>query len=199
MAIVSYYKLWANSTDSVWGFNGTDTNITYWNGWPTGVRASFNWSSSFIQVASWAMNNLTAGTYFIWFNITNVANTNTFTHKLNSGVSNYFLARTSGTSTMNYLVDQTSFSTSKTLSSNTWQRVAVRWDWSNVVSFLNWVQDTTTASTKSIPNNSQVIHIGKDSNNALYTNGFLAEMRIENTAMTAAEIKNDYIKYLWFF
>jgi len=68
---VSYYKLDANSNDSVASNNGTDTSISY-VAWKINNAASFNGSSSFIDIWTGFNSILNQSTWSIslWSNLT---------------------------------------------------------------------------------------------------------------------------------
>ena len=56
--LVAYYSLNGNSIDSVNGYNGTDTNVTYVSG-KIGKAASFNGTSAKVTIANNATLQIT--------------------------------------------------------------------------------------------------------------------------------------------
>src|ERR1035437_1398557 len=68
--LVSYYKLDANSNDSVGSNNGTDTAISYANAGIIGNCATFNGTTSKINIAGITLKSYADKTISIWFKST---------------------------------------------------------------------------------------------------------------------------------
>jgi hypothetical protein len=91
MAIVWQWKLRTNSNDSVGGFNGTDTSITYSAIWPISWAATFNTNTDKIEVADNAALRVTTGS--IQYRIKTSATGYVYTVvKNNNAQDNYFTA-----------------------------------------------------------------------------------------------------------
>src|SRR5204863_1152478 len=77
------------------------------------------------------------------------------------------------------------------LSLNTWTHLAATYDSSNLKFYVNSTLTSTLPLTGSINVSSGVLRIGGDSIWGEYFNGMIDEIRVYNTALTAAQIQTD--------
>src|SRR5262249_33613982 len=74
---------------------------------------------------------------------------------------------------------------------NTWSHLAATYDGTTIRAYLNGAQAGTKAISGSITTSTNPLRIGGDSVWGEYFNGLIDEVRVYNTALTAAQIQTD--------
>lgn len=191
--LIAYWKMDWNSNESLWLFNGTDTNVSYTTGkiWQS---ASFNGTNSFISTTLlsslpttavsmfwWVYLNATTGCRFFWWSNT-TASSKAFTPAFNLLSDNKIFWIIRNVSTWSADIQWTI-----ALSTNTWYHIGCVWDNSNwYTSYVNWVQDGVNVSPITLGTDN--FFIGCSSNNSSYTNWRIDELWIWNRRLTTTEI-----------
>jgi hypothetical protein len=150
--LISYYKLEANSNDSVWSNNWTDTSISYVSGkiWNC---ASFNWSTSTmimnatdifwtqpISISLWAYLNTLPSWYCILASYVDST--------VDSNILDKNITVTSSWDARFFVYDWASKYAISTASISTWVWNHIVWtyDWITLRVYVNWVLWWTTVS-----------------------------------------------------
>ena len=206
MALVAKYRLRSNLNDFVGSNNGTDANanVTYTASGPVSAAAVL--SSSRVTASATAITgNWTMG---FWAYRTGSANNNGSVYEVGTvGGSGFgvMVWGTGGSGIPDGGIDwwvnglhQTAadyIATNITLPLNSWTRVIITYDGTNVTSYQDGVQKSQIAFTTN-PSSATTLCIG-DRNGAAgnYYNGRLCEAFTDNAAVTAAWVKNDYAFY----
>lgn len=207
-----YYRFEGNSTATIGGQNGTDTNITYSTGnGKFGQGAGFNGSDSKIVLSNnsvfkptanftvnfWTKNTQASnGLDFLqswFFDGASVAGWRIFT--INSGAS---LSIQQGKNTGNVQgTDFFSLSGSKVVNDGAWHMCTYTWDGTTATFYVDSVFDasTSTNTMNAVYNASNRVRFGCDNSNGTDTgfyNGALDDLSIFTRALSAGEIKQLY-------
>ena len=87
----------------------------------------------------------------------------------------------------------TNFVTSGTIPTTGWLNIAGTYDGSNMKTFINGVESTSASLTGAIPNNTNVLEIGRYDENSLSSySERISDVLLYDTALDADEIKNNY-------
>lgn len=200
MAIVGYWRLNGNSNDaSGSGYNGTDSNIVYSNGY-----AIFDGYSSGISLGNIfnfsGTTPYTININFLVYEFPSSPNWVSLLSKFNAGVSGQWYVATNYSQLFYGHRERSPWSAvAGTMSNNIWYNGTVIYNGTTYTAYLN--------STPGIPNT-----IGSVSSSALVTwigrfvnttgyfyNGAIDNIIVDNTAWNYAKIKNEYSRSNGFF
>jgi len=96
------------------------------------------------------------------------------------------------TDTFSFFIGTTS-GTSGRISSSGWVNLAATYDGSNIKTYINGDLSTTTSHSKAIPNNTNVLEIGRFSENPSKSySERISDVLLYDTALDADEIENNY-------
>lgn len=197
--IIRYYKLDGNSTDSVGGYNGTDTNVTYSNSYgkinqgagvfvqssttkisaaTTGLPTGANQRSSSIWVYSTA--RASSGGLQVIFGYGADSNNQSYGAYINyTGELVLWLGGTSDRPT------------GYTLPLNTWVNLVITYSGTNAYVYINGNQVYTTSIT--ISTGSSFFLFGVHPNSSSWGHvGYLDEIAIWNRQLTSTEVTQLY-------
>ena len=208
MALIAKYSLNWNANEPIGSFNWTPVSTT-WVAWKMNQWASFDWTSSRIQIPNTIMNSIPqlSVNCFITFN--------TFT---NSSLRGIIWAQTNYSGVLHYQYYGTN-SSDQIIQFNVWWQspwaanipmTIALWKWymltttysntlKSVSYYLNakyiWWQTFTTAP---LINVNTVLDIWRAFNTARIHSGLLDELEIYNHLLTQTEITNKYLYFNWF-
>jgi hypothetical protein len=207
MAIIAKYSLNWNANDSAGSNNWVSTNVT-WIDWKSNWAGSFNWTNSNINIPDSTAIRLTWN-YSIrfWINRWNSTAVQRIINKDNAndfswGYSMLLLLTSSNIECVHNNWTNKNWDTWYAPPIWIWTRICLTFDWTFRRLYVNWVLNNTIATSWNIT--------WKSTNNLFfwtywattalwqYLNWILDEVILDNTALTAAEIKNDYLFYNWF-
>jgi PKD repeat protein len=181
------------------GNNGTIAGATWSTTAHTGDTSSlyFNGTNALVSVANASSLNLTTGmTLEAWVDPTTVSNI--YESVIYKGDSNYFLAASSpkGGDVMTQAVGKSADDVyGSALKANTWSFLSATYNGKVLDLYINGTLVSSTAMTASIATSTSALEIGGDnvagSAFAGYFKGYLDDVRIYNTALTATQIKTD--------
>lgn len=83
---------------------------------------------------------------------------------------------------------------------NTWTNVVLTYDWSNIVWYLNWVQDNSWTYTINTSNSNLYLWVDMSSNMggvSWWLQGYLSQVIIEDKCWTAQEVEDYYNLTKW--
>ena len=177
------------------GNNGTITNATWSTSGKYGKALQFNGTSALVTIPDTASLRLSSGmTLEAWVNPSAVnAKWRDVVYK---GNDNYYLSATSTNASRpdaGMIAGGTyadAFGTSK-LPTNTWSFLTETYDGSTLRLYVNGTQVSSTAHTGSIATSTNPLQIGGDSIYGQYFAGRIDNVRVYNTALTAAQIQTD--------
>ena len=177
------------------GNTGTITGATWAATGKYGKALQFNGSSALVTVPDAASLHLSSGmTLEAWVNPSTV--TAKWRDVIYKGNDNYYLE---GTSTNASRPDAgmiagggyaDAYGTAK-LPANTWSYLAETYDGATLRLYVNGTQVAATAHTGSIASSTNPLQIGGDSLYGQYFAGLIDNVRVYNTALTAAQIQTD--------
>ena len=177
------------------GNTGTTSNATWAAAGKFGKALQFNGTSARVNVPDAASLHLTtAMTLEAWVNPSTVnANWRDVIYK---GNDNYYLEATSSNASKpdaGLIAGGTYADVYGTavLPANTWSYLAETYDGSTVRLYVNGTQVGSVAHTGAITTSTNQLQIGGDSLFGQYFAGMIDEVRIYNTALTAAQIQAD--------
>ena len=177
------------------GNNGTAANTTWAASGKYGKALQFNSTNSLVTVPDAASLHLTTGmTLEAWVNPSTVnANWRDVIYK---GNDNYYLEATSSNASKpdaGLIAGGTygdAYGTAA-LPANTWSFLAETYDGSTLRLYVNGTQVGSVAHTGSIATSTNPLQIGGDSIYGQHFVGLIDEVRVYNTALTAAQIQTD--------
>ena len=177
------------------GNNGTAANTTWAASGKYGKALQFNSTNSLVTVPDAASLHLTTGmTLEAWVNPSTVnANWRDVIYK---GNDNYYLEATSSNASKPDagLIAGGSYGDAygtAALPANTWTYLAETYDGSTLRLYVNGTQVGSVAHTGSIATSTNPLQIGGDSIYGQHFVGLIDEVRVYNTALTAAQIQTD--------
>ena len=177
------------------GNNGTIANATWAATGKYGHALQFNGTNARINVPDAASLHLTTGlTLEAWVNPSTV--NGAWRDVIYKGDDNYYLSATSccsGRPAGGGIIGGSYGEAygSVNLTTSTWAYLAVTYDGSNVRLYVNGTQVASTAHTGAISTSTNQLQIGGDSLYGQYFAGMIDEVRLYNTALTAAQIQTD--------
>ena len=177
------------------GNNGTAANTAWAASGKYGKALQFNSTNSLVTVPDAASLHLTTGmTLEAWVNPSTVnANWRDVIYK---GNDNYYLEATSSNASKpdaGLIAGGTygdAYGTAA-LPANTWSFLAETYDGSTLRLYVNGTQVGSVAHTGSIATSTNPLQIGGDSIYGQHFVGLIDEVRVYNTALTAAQIQTD--------
>jgi hypothetical protein len=179
--------------------NGTIGTATWTAYGKYGGALMFNGSSSFVNVKDSASLHLTTGmTLEAWVNPVNNGNDfgGDFADVVYKGGDNYYLE---GSSNDNYApagggtfgsTDIATYGTNG-LPVSRWSHLAVTYNGSNLLFYVNGVQVSSLAQTGNIETSTNALQIGGDSLYTQFFRGEIDDVRVYNLPLTAAQIQAD--------
>ena len=173
------------------GNDGTVVNTTWAAAGKYGKALSFNGTSARVTIPDSASLHLgSAMTLEAWVNP--ATTTAVWRDVIYKGDDNYYLEGTSDTGgrpagggTFGHV-----YGTSA-LPVNTWTHLAVTYDRATIRLFVNGIQVSSLAATGAIASSTNPLSIGGDSIYGQYFSGLIDDVRVYNTALTAAQIQTD--------
>lgn len=213
--LVAYWKLNANSNDSIGSLNGTNTNISFLSGGIVGNAASFaSGTPSLINFGDNDLFSFTDGTndkpfsFSLWVNFGNlIAGTyyNVFSKQLDNSRREFYLQLHGGSGNLWFQLFQFNSTTSITVQnapsggfqSNTWYHVVGTYNGtkngSGLALYINKIPTfgSSDVSYPGMSNTTSTLRLGVVNANSFQFRGKLAEFAIFNRVITTSEI--DYI------
>ena len=153
---------------------------------PYGNGIGLNGSSQYVSVAdSVSLKPASQLTLSVLMDqTTNVTWPSTVSKMVNSGTHGYGLYEYSNNTTWLGQVGNTNTIGVKSYSINTWYHQSVTYNGASVVLYQNGVLDASLAMTGAIPQDTTPMRIGTNGSFSLYFTGYVAEIRLANTART---------------
>ena len=198
---IATYKLNGNSADLSGNYNGTDTSITYTNGY-FGKCASFNGSSSNISVNGSILNSRTAISYSAWVYYKGTGSGQSYGHIISGGATNStasgkaFGMAVQNSNDLLYIWasnGETSF-TSTALPENVWTHLAVTNSGGTAKMYMNGslihTANLTSLAFNSSSNNLRIGEYFYNGSHHFY--GEIDQVRIFNKVLSASEITTLY-------
>ena len=177
------------------GNNGTITNATWSTSGKFGKALQFNGTNALVTIPDAASLHLTTGmTLEAWVNPSTV--NAKWRDVIYKGNDNFYLEATSTTSSRpdaGMIAGGTyadAFGTAA-LKANTWSYLTETYDGSTLRLYVNGTQVASTTHTGSIATSTNPLQIGGDSIYGQFFAGMIDEVRLYNTALTAAQIQTD--------
>ena len=177
------------------GNNGTISNATWSTSGKFGHALQFNGTTALVTISDAASLHLTTGmTLEAWVNPSTVnANWRDVIYK---GNDNFYLEATSATASRpdGGMIAGGSYADAfgtSALPANTWSYLTETYNGSTLTLYVNGTQVATTAHTGAIATSTNPLQIGGDSIYGQHFAGMIDEVRIYNTALTAAQIQTD--------
>jgi len=147
--LVSYYKLETNSNDIVSWYNWTDTSISYVS-WKIGNAASFNWSSSLINLPSSIDSQVSTAISWCWWVYFNTVAGAQYIYVLNNADSPEVRIINSAWVISFLIYDswayQCNISSTTTLVASWWYYISCTWTTNDFKLYINWTQEATGTS-----------------------------------------------------
>jgi chitodextrinase len=177
------------------GNNGTVANGTWSAAGKYGSAIQFNGTSTLVTVPDAAALHLTtAMTLEAWVNPTTV-NSN-WRDVIYKGNDNYYLEATSSNASKpdGGLIAGGGYADAfgtAALPASTWSFLAETYDGTTLRLYVNGTQVASTAHTGNIATSTNPLQIGGDSLYGQFFNGLIDNVRVYNTALTAAQIQSD--------
>jgi len=145
--------------------------------------------TGYAEVADSASINPSAITVQCWI-FSNTENAKGLVAKWGNGLLDYMLYKT--TNTFRFYIS-TSNKASGTIPTTGWVNIAGTYDGSNIKTFINGTLSTTKAETTAIPNNTNVLEVGRYGSNSSYTySERIDDVKIYDRALSADEILQNY-------
>ena len=198
--LVAAYGFEAGSGTSVLdssgiGNTGVAANTTWSTAGKFGKALSFNGTNALVTVPDAASLDLTTGmTLEAWVNPTAAPAWGAVVAKETTGDQNYGVFATAGAGLpAGAIISGGSIFTAAGTAAaalNTWTHVATTYDGTNLRYYQNGVLVKTTAHSGAINVSTGVLHIGGDSSVDMFK-GLIDEVRVYNTALSAAQITTD--------
>jgi hypothetical protein len=178
------------------GNNGTISGATWTTAGKYGNALVFNGTSALVTINdSTSLHLTTAMTLEAWVNPSAVSSA--WRDVVYKGNDNYFL-EASTTTSGGVPCGAGTFGTANVwalgtavLAMNTWTHIATTYDGATLRFYVNGVQVSTLAQTGAMVTSSNPLQIGGDSIYGQYFQGTIDEVRVYNTALTAAQIQAD--------
>ena len=179
------------------GNNGTTSNTTWSASGKYGAALSFNGTNARVNIPNSASLQLTSAmTLEAWVNPSTV--TAAWRDVIYKGNDNYYLEGTSdrggkpdgGGTFAGANADALS---TAALAANKWSYLAVTYDGSALRLYVNGTQVGSQARTGAITSSTSQLQIGGDNIYGQYFKGLIDEVRVYNTALSAAAIQTDMI------
>jgi len=187
-----------NVDDPVNNNDGTATGTTIIDGKYSKAR-SFNGTSDELYVLdSNSLDMTNSITLEAWIYPKDLTGQHFILEKrwLNNVESNYYF-RTNGSNLSFGFYNGAwyGYNSSQTLSLNQWNHVAVTYNRTNVIFYVNGIKDTPISQTLAMIPSAGPLVIGRaqDSTAYRYFNGYIDELKIFNTAQTDTKIISDYL------
>jgi hypothetical protein len=198
---IAYYKM-SDATDQLGNYNGTASNVNFNTEGKFGFAGAFNGSSSYISlpfnlqntafsVSFWAKNTLDSNNYYIIANNSGSTQSGWHIGGANSGGTVYNFRINNGTN--NYLLLN-----SGTVDDSNWHHVVVTWDNTTNANgakiYINGSlssQGTSTSTTNFSFTNSTT-QLMREPNGSLRSDGNLDQIRIYDSALSAANVTTLY-------
>src|SRR5438132_6201092 len=177
------------------GNTGTIINATWATAGKYGHALSFNGSNARVDIKDVASLRLTTAlTLEAWVNPSAVSSA--WRDVVYKGNDNYYLMATTDHSSRpggGIIAAGTHAETFGTtlLATNTWTHLATTYDGATLRLYVNGVQVSSVAKTGSILTSTNPLQLGGDSIYGQYFQGLIDEVRVYNTALTAAQIQAD--------
>ena len=177
------------------GNNGTVVNGTWVTTGEFGRAIQFNGTSTVINIPNSPSLQLTTGmTLEAWVNPSAVSSA--WRDVVYKGNDNYYLEATStnGSKPDAGVIAGGSYGDAfgtATLATNTWSFLTETYDGGTLRLYINGTQVAATAHTGAITVSSNPLQIGADSIYGQYFKGLIDNVRVYNTALTAAQIQTD--------
>ena len=177
------------------GNSGTTSNTTWSAAGKYGGALSFNGTSARVNIPnSSSLQLTTAMTLEAWVNPATVSSV--WRDVLYKGNDNYYLEATSsnGSKPDAGLIAGGSYGDAygtAALSANTWSFLTETYDGATLRLYVNGTQVAATAHTGAITTSTSQLQIGGDSLYGQYFKGLIDEVRVYNTALSAAAIQTD--------
>ncbi|MGN6816666.1 MAG: LamG-like jellyroll fold domain-containing protein, partial [Solirubrobacterales bacterium] len=177
------------------GNTGTVSGTTWSSSGKFGSALSFNGSSSRVTIPNSSSLQLSSGmTLEAWVNPTTVSSA--WRDVIEKGNDNYFLMGTTdhssaagGGAIIGGSYGQV-FTTSP-LPANSWSFLALTYDGATVRLYLNGTQVSSVAHTGAITSSTNALTLGSDPFYGQFFNGLIDNLRIYNSALSAAAIQTD--------
>ena len=176
-------------------YTGTITAATWTTSAKFGKALSFNGSSSWVAIPATTSLNLTTGmTLEAWVNPTTV--NGNWRDVIYKGNDNYYLSATSATTGTpagggTFGGSGTTAFGTAVLATNTWTHLAETYDGATLRLYVNGTQISSLARTGNIAISTNALQIGGDPFYGQYFAGIIDEVRVYNTALSAAQIQTD--------
>jgi fibronectin type 3 domain-containing protein len=177
------------------GNNGTVANVTWVTTGKYGNAIQFNGTSTLVTIPDTAALHLTtAMTLEAWVNPSTVSSA--WRDVIYKGNDNYYLEATSTNASKpdGGLIAGGSYADAfgtAALAANTWSFLTETYDGTTLRLYVNGTQVASTAHTGSITTSTNPLQIGGDSIYGQFFKGMIDNVRIYNTALTAAQIATD--------
>lgn len=178
------------------GNNGTISNATWSTSGKFGKALSFNGTNALVTIKDATSLHLTSGmTIEAWVNPSSI--TGAWRDVIYKGDDNYAIEATSTNSgavpgavaTINGS-DLAAYGTAA-LAANSWSHLALSFDGSTMRFYVNGTQVSSVAMSGTLATSSNALQIGGDSIYGQFFAGLIDEVRIYNTALSAAQIQSD--------
>jgi PKD repeat protein len=177
------------------GHTGTIVNATWATAGKYGDALSFNGTNAMVTIPDASSFHLTTGmTLEAWVNPSAVSNA--WRDVIYKGNDNFYLSATSTSSShpaVGAIVNGSyleSYGTSA-LATNKWTFLAATYDGTTMRLYVNAAQVSSKAGTGSILTSTNSLQIGGDSFYGQFFQGTIDEVRVYNSALTAAQLTTD--------
>ncbi len=175
------------------GNNGTISNATWTTG-KYGAALNFNGSSSRVTVPDSASLHLASGmTLEAWVKAN--ATLSGWQDVVYKGNDRYYIMGSSNKNTPDagatWTSGHTNIYATSPLTAGTWTHIAATYDGATLKLFINGTQVSSKAATGTFSSSTTPLTIGSDSIYGQYFNGVIDEVRVYNTALSAAQIQTD--------
>ncbi len=193
--LVAYYPFNSNANDeSGNGHNGVINGaiLTSDRHGNSNKAYSFDGVSSYIQIPTDVLNNMTQGTVTAFIKLNQLNVQHSIIDKTQTYTANYFQLIVDNNNKARAAVNTTGTYGNNVLAADTWCQVSVTWDGFSLKYYLNGSPDGTYTSSGSIPDISRNIYIGKVDNGTAFFNGSIDDIRVYNRALSVSEISSLY-------
>lgn len=163
------------------------------NVFPLGTHLKFDGADDYVNLNPDAVNNLSAGTIETWVYLNALGTNQTICSKQSDGENSYAIFSIDPSGTLIYQSSNAAAITSVgTLTTGTWNHVAVAFDGTSAVLYINGVQDQSATGNFVLANDLTVtatsLGAWLGAGGGKYLNGALEEFRIWNTKLSIEEI-----------